>query len=93
MSQMTRTDSRSMFHFLPASSAYSSTDNATPESTQQFGVSLRSLEEREKEKVPMVVRKCVEYLEKEGLEVTGIFHRAPNNVKVRAIKRQFDLGE
>lgn len=42
--------------------------------------------------VPAVLRSCVEYLEGEGLEVMGIFRRAPNNVKCRMIKRQFDFG-
>ena len=42
---------------------------------------------------PWWLGKCVEYLEMEGLEVTGIFHRVPSNVKVCVIKRRFDLGE
>ena len=40
-----------------------------------------------------MVQRAVEYLEKEGLTVMGIFRRAPNNVKVKAIKRRFDQGD
>jgi Rho GTPase-activating protein 1 len=64
--------------------------------TQQFGVSLAQLKEwnggGDEEFIPRVIKSCVEYLEKEGLTVLGIFRRAPNNVKVRALKKQFDQG-
>ena len=87
-----KTDSRSMFHVPPAS-PISTTDSTSSNSTRQFGVPLSTLEERGCGEVPLVIRKCAEYLEKEGLEVMGIFRRAPNNVKVQAIKKRFDLGE
>ncbi len=44
-------------------------------------------------KIPRVVQKCTEYLELNGLEVMGIFRRAPNNVKVHTLKRLVDQGE
>ncbi len=91
-----KTDSRSMFHVpaSPSTRKHSTAGSAAPpSSTQQFGVSLSTLEERGNGELPLVIRACTEYLEKEGLEVMGIFRRAPNNVKVRAIKKRFDLGE
>lgn len=90
-----KTDSRSLFHVPAASSGNSSTEDSLSDSTQQFGVSLNKLRERsgEVDFFPVVIRKCVGYLEKEGLEVMGIFRRAPNNTKCRLIKRQFDSGK
>lgn len=90
-----KTDSRSQFHVPAAATTAntrSTTDSSSPDSTRQFGVSLHDLQMRERGELPLVIRKCTEYLEREGLEVVGIFRRAPNNVKVRTIKRKFDLG-
>ena len=89
-----RTDSRSMFH-IPNTAAYSysTTDNTIPDSTRQFGVSLNKLKkDKSEDSLPLVIKKCTEYIENNGLEVTGIFRRAPNNAKIHAIKRRFDLG-
>ena len=86
-----KTDSRSMFH-VPVATSLKPTGNASANSTNQFGVSLQTLLERDCGELPLVIRKCTEYLEQEGLEVVGIFRRAPNNVKVRAIKKQLDQG-
>ena len=80
-----------MFHVSVPATGATKAANSTA-STQQFGVSLQALLERDKGDLPLVIRKCTEYLEKEGLEVTGIFRRAPNNVKVRGIKQQLNEG-
>ncbi len=91
-----RTDSRSMFHVpKTAAQSFSATDSTVPDSTRQFGVPLQDLIKRYggSEALPPVIRKCTEFLEKDGLEVMGIFRRAPNNTKVHAIKRRFDMGK
>ena len=61
--------------------------------TQQFGVPLSDLIKRDDVKIPRVVQTCVEYLEANGLDVMGIFRRAPNNVKMHSLKRSIDQGE
>ena len=92
---VTQTDSRSQFH-VPNSAAYtySLTDSTISNTTRQFRVPLDTLRERsgDEKSIPVVIRKAVEYLEADGLEVVGIFRRAPNNTKVHAIKRSFDEG-
>lgn len=94
---VTHTESRSMFHVSATSPAYPPADSGSaPDSTRQFGVHLSKLKERSGEGegfLPLVIKSCVEFLEKEGVTVVGIFRRAPNNVKVRVVKRQFDLGK
>lgn len=86
-----------MFHVSIPSSM--NTTSSTPEpSTRQFGVHLSKLRDRsigggEGHFLPLVVKNCVEFLETEGLPIVGIFRRAPNNVKVRLVKKRLDQGE
>lgn len=94
---VTHTESRSLFHVPATSPTPPPMDSGAGDTTRQFGVHLSQLKDHGgggagQFFLPLVVKSCVEYLEKEGLTVMGIFRRAPNNVKVRVVKRQFDLG-
>ena len=62
--------------------------------TKQFGVPLERLRERNGgDPVPPVLRQCVEFIERSGMEVEGVFRRAPNTNTMHQIKKKFDLGE
>ena len=86
-------ESRSTFHLTNNSSQQrKATNNPPPDATRQFGISLKTMEERNGVGLPLVITKCTEHLEKTGLDVVGIFRRAPNNAYLHAVKRRFDLG-
>ena len=54
---------------------------------------LCSLQERNGgDPIPMVVRSCIEYLEKEGLNVEGIFRRTTAQSMVKRAKVQLNEG-
>jgi len=54
---------------------------------------LCSLQERNGgDPIPMVIRTCVEYLEKTSLEVEGIFRRTTGHGAVKRAKTQFNEG-
>lgn len=61
--------------------------------TQQFGVSLSWLRERNNgECIPPVVSVSVEFLRESALEVEGIFRRSANMKDVKDFCRMFDAG-
>ena len=63
-------------------------------STKQFGVPLERLKERNGgDPIPAVLKQCVEFVEGMGMNVEGIFRRAPNTVTMHQIKKKFDQGE
>ncbi|GAB6018723.1 hypothetical protein CHUAL_000399 [Chamberlinius hualienensis] len=66
----------------------------TPIDTQQFKVSLQFLKERNNgEPIPLVVRKCVEYLQNpDMMETEGLFRRSANQAVVREIQIAFNSG-
>lgn len=88
-----QSESRSTFHLTNSiSQQYKSTNHTVPSATRQFGVSLQTMADRDGVGLPLVIRSCTEHLESSGLDVMGIFRRAPNNVALHAVKRRFDLG-
>ncbi|KAK2146629.1 hypothetical protein LSH36_594g03054 [Paralvinella palmiformis] len=64
-----------------------------PLPTQQFGVTLEYIREHNNgEIIPPVVRKCVEYLQKKGIETEGIFRRSASAVVLREVQKKFNAG-
>ena len=54
---------------------------------------LCSLQERNGgDPIPMVVHTCIEYLEKTGLNIEGIFRRTTGQSMVKRVKAQFNEG-
>ena len=95
---VTHTESRSVFH-VPATPTAANEfdpyeDYEVIVSTKQFGVPLERLRERNGgDPIPPVLRQCVDFVEKVGMNVEGIFRRAPNTVTMHQIKKKFDQGE
>ncbi|KAI9776021.1 MAG: hypothetical protein M1839_000623 [Geoglossum umbratile] len=55
-----------------------------------FGVSLRTLFERDGLAVPMIVYQCIQAVEMYGLEVEGIYRLSGTNSHVQRIRAMFD---
>ncbi|CAD5117130.1 DgyrCDS5938 [Dimorphilus gyrociliatus] len=65
-----------------------------PKFTQQFGVTLQYMKERNQNNViPIVVSSTTEYLLNEGLSCQGIFRRSANVQSLTAVQKQIDNGE
>ncbi|CAI8000737.1 Rho GTPase-activating protein 1 [Geodia barretti] len=90
-------DSRSVFHTpLPLSGeeekgGEASAGHAARASRRQFGVRLENLQ-LDDNNIPKVLSTCVEYLEKKGMEVVGIFRRSPATATIQTWKEQFNKG-
>ena len=92
---VTHSESRSVFHVpsTPTSATFDE-DFEVIVSTKQFGVPLERLRERnDGDPIPPVLRQCIDFLQRMGLEVEGVFRRAPNTITMHQIKKQFDQGE
>jgi Rho GTPase-activating protein RGD1 len=57
-----------------------------------FGVSLRTLFERDGLAVPMIVYQCIQAVDLYGLEVEGIYRVSGTNSHVQKIRAMFDNG-
>ena len=93
---VTHSESRSVFHVPTTPTGYNNAyeDFEVIVATKQFGVPLERLRERNGgDPVPPVLRQCVEFIERCGMEVEGVFRRAPNTNTMHQIKKKFDLGE
>ena len=95
---VTHSESRSVFHVpstpTSATSANFDEDFEVIVSTKQFGVPLERLRERnDGNPIPPVLRQCVDFVQRMGLEVEGVFRRAPNTITMHQIKNQFDHGK
>ncbi|XP_029424979.1 rho GTPase-activating protein 8 isoform X2 [Nannospalax galili] len=65
-----------------------------PLPTQQFGVSLQYLKDKNQgELIPPVLRSTVTYLRENGLHTEGLFRRSANAQTVRQVQRLFDQGK
>ena len=42
--------------------------------------------------MPLVMSKCIEYLQDNSLSVMGIFRRTPSQFTVQEVKKKFNLG-
>ena len=64
----------------------------TPSSRRRgvFGFNLVSTLDEEKDTIPVIVRKCVEEVEKRGLQKVGIYRVSGNARKKRLLKAEFD---
>lgn len=65
-----------------------------PLPNQQFGVSLQQLREKSanKEKVPLVVRETIAFLQEHALSTEGIFRRSANTQIVKEVQHKYNLG-
>ena len=96
MRDVTHSESRSVFHVPTAPTAeYNNAydDFEVIVSTKQFGVPLERLRERhDGDAIPPVLRQCVEFVQSKGMEIEGVFRRAPNTVTMHQMKKKFDQG-
>ena len=53
---------------------------------------LLRLHEQSGDEIPLVMKKCVEYLTEDGLSVLGIFRRTPSQFLVQEVKKKFNSG-
>eukprot|EP01094_Clydonella_sp_ATCC50884_P000832 TRINITY_DN1061_c1_g2_i1.p1 TRINITY_DN1061_c1_g2~~TRINITY_DN1061_c1_g2_i1.p1 ORF type:complete len:516 (+),score=135.94 TRINITY_DN1061_c1_g2_i1:138-1550(+) len=58
-----------------------------------FGIPLTEVLEREGSEVPMVVARCVQDIQKRGLETEGIFRISGTKDSVQRLREAFDRGE
>ncbi|XP_075863038.1 rho GTPase-activating protein 8 [Microcebus murinus] len=65
-----------------------------PLPTQQFGVSLQYLKDKNRgELIPPVLRSTVTYLREKGLRTEGLFRRSASVATVREIQRLYNQGK
>ncbi|KAI8368301.1 Rho GTPase activation protein [Radiomyces spectabilis] len=55
-----------------------------------FGIDLDALMERDREEVPLVLRKCAEAVETFGLNTVGIYRLSGTNSQIQKLKAAFD---
>ena len=55
-----------------------------------FGFSLETVLRRENSRIPAIVGKCVEEINRRGLEVTGIYRLCGNAAKKRTLRAEFE---
>lgn len=58
-----------------------------------FGVDLNILMERDREEVPLILRKCAEAIETYGLNTVGIYRISGVNTQIQKLRAAFDRGE
>lgn len=56
-------------------------------------VSVRVFTRRERSKVPLIVRQCVEEIERRGMEEVGIYRVSGVATDIQALKAAFDSSE
>uniref|UniRef100_A0A665WR82 Breakpoint cluster region protein-like n=1 Tax=Echeneis naucrates TaxID=173247 RepID=A0A665WR82_ECHNA len=57
-----------------------------------FGVKINVVTKRERSKVPLIVRQCVEEIEQRGLEEVGIYRVSGVATDIQALKSAFDFN-
>lgn len=57
-----------------------------------FGVPLITLMERDKREIPLIVTKCVEAIEKYGLDSVGIYRLSGTSTHIQQLKNDFDFN-
>uniref|UniRef100_A0A8C6PVE4 BCR activator of RhoGEF and GTPase n=1 Tax=Nothobranchius furzeri TaxID=105023 RepID=A0A8C6PVE4_NOTFU len=55
-----------------------------------FGVKINTVTKRERSKVPLIVRQCVEEIERRGMEEVGIYRVSGVATDIQALKASFD---
>ncbi|KAI8064705.1 Rho GTPase activation protein [Gongronella butleri] len=55
-----------------------------------FGVELNTLMKRDKEEVPTVVQKCIQTVEKRGLQSQGIYRESGSTTCIQKLKAEFN---
>uniref|UniRef100_H2S1P0 BCR activator of RhoGEF and GTPase n=1 Tax=Takifugu rubripes TaxID=31033 RepID=H2S1P0_TAKRU len=58
-----------------------------------FGVKINVVTKRERSKVPLIVRQCVEEIERRGMEEVGIYRVSGVATDIQALKAAFDSSE
>nr|XP_032805128.1 rho GTPase-activating protein 8-like [Petromyzon marinus]XP_032805129.1 rho GTPase-activating protein 8-like [Petromyzon marinus] len=65
-----------------------------PLPTQQFGISLAVLKEKNNgEDLPLVMRETVAYLKENGLKTEGLFQRSVNVQLIKEVQQKYNLGK
>ncbi|KAL6116547.1 arhgap8 [Pungitius sinensis] len=64
-----------------------------PLPSQQFGVSLQYLREKNAEMIPPVMLQTVSYLKQKGLRTEGIFRRSARVQLIKDVQRLYNLGK
>ncbi|XP_077956975.1 rho GTPase-activating protein 8 [Gasterosteus aculeatus] len=64
-----------------------------PLPSQQFGVSLQYLREKNAEMIPPVMSQTVTYLKQKGLRTEGIFRRSARVQLIKDVQRLYNLGK
>ncbi|XP_061672639.1 PH_BCR_vertebrate and RhoGAP_Bcr domain-containing protein isoform X2 [Syngnathoides biaculeatus] len=57
-----------------------------------FGVKIHVVTKRERSKVPLIVRQCVEEIERRGMEEVGIYRVSGVATDIQTLKAAFDLN-
>lgn len=57
-----------------------------------FGVKINAVTKRERSKVPLIVRQCVEEIERRGMEEVGIYRVSGVATDIQALKAAFDTN-
>lgn len=57
-----------------------------------FGVKISAVTKRERSKVPLIVRQCVEEIERRGMEEVGIYRVSGVATDIQALKAAFDAN-
>ncbi|KAM8907899.1 rho GTPase-activating protein 8-like isoform 2-T2 [Spinachia spinachia] len=64
-----------------------------PLPSQQFGVSLQYLREKNAEMIPPVMSQAVSYLKQRGLRTEGLFRRSARVQLIKDVQRLYNLGK
>ncbi|NXQ29271.1 RHG08 protein, partial [Alaudala cheleensis] len=65
-----------------------------PLPTQQFGVSLQYIKDKNKgELIPPVMKETVSYLKSKGLQVEGLFRRSASIQTIKAVQKLYNQGK
>ncbi len=65
-------------------------DIANPVQKQFFGVDLREQLERDRREIPIVLEKCIEWIEKCGVASSGIYRLSGTSTIVQSLKNAFE---
>ncbi|KFO90037.1 Rho GTPase-activating protein 8, partial [Buceros rhinoceros silvestris] len=65
-----------------------------PLPTQQFGVSLQYIKDKNKDDlIPPVMKETVSYLKRKGLQVEGLFRRSANIQTIKDVQKLYNQGK
>ncbi|KAF9926418.1 hypothetical protein FBU30_003983 [Linnemannia zychae] len=85
-------DSSSMQNVTPSAGSGYEVPPPPPAKQIMFGNDLQSQLELEQRSVPLVVEKCIEAVDKRGLEIEGIYRRSGMAAEARQLVQAYDIG-